>query len=214
MCTERPAEMRLRLPTIRNLKKTPCNHELTEKGSACRIHLGSTFVRGKTPDQTPTAPGSLHSVSSIQFFQAKCAVLPVGPIAHWIGSLVVRGSDTSSSSYGPADCGAKQRQSFHGKTIAPNSRAASMATSNVRPPPSRCHRLGRFGPYRCAWAQEVHCLEFRQSQSTHRMGTPTLLPHSYHRAELPRQSQARSTRPARSGFRCIYLSFSSSFCRS
>jgi len=79
------------------------------------------------------------------------------------------------------------------------------------------HRLAGFAAYRCALAQEVlplvHHSATRQSQSTHRIGTPTLLLHSYHRTELQRQSKARSTRPARFGFRCMYLSFSSSFRR-
>ena len=59
--------------------------------------------------------------------------------------------------------------------------------------------MGRFGPYRCALAQEVlppleHRTASRQSQST-RMETPTLLPHSYNRAELQRQSSARRVAP-------------------
>ncbi len=43
----------------------------------------------------------------------------------------------------------------------------------------------------------------QSAYSIQRIGMPTVLPHSYQRAELHRQSVARSTSPARTGFSCI-----------
>lgn len=61
------------------------------------------------------------------------------------------------------------------------------------------------------WAlQEV----FNRSQpaSIDSIFMPTLRLSMYHREGLPFQSTARETRPARTGFSCMYVSFSRSFC--
>lgn len=46
------------------------------------------------------------------------------------------------------------------------------------------------------------------------IGTPTKCRSAYHLAELQFQSVALETKSARTGFSCIYLSFSSSFAES
>jgi hypothetical protein len=86
---------------------------------------------------------------------------------------------------------------------------ASMTTELLPAQPATWKAGTAGGPDSCAIGVPSGT---RGRQAIQRIGTPTLRPSSYQRAELNAQSHGCATKPARTGFSCMYVSFSRSFC--